>query len=65
MSKPEDGDVHHVDVADFESGSDEVDQSAIGGRDISELPPHYFRSFKFIGTVVVRIPPSVPSDMLC
>lgn len=33
--------------------SDDVDLSAIGGRDTSELPAHYFRSFKFIGTVLV------------
>lgn len=33
---------------------DIVDKSAVGGRDISELPPKYYWSWSIIGSVLVR-----------
>ena len=35
---------------------DVVDKSAVGGRDVSELPPKYYQSLQIIGSVIVRIP---------
>lgn len=52
MSKFEDP-IEHVDVA---GPDDEVDPSALGGKDISELPRHYYRSWKFLGTTTVCSP---------
>lgn len=34
---------------------DIVDESAIGGRDVSELPPKYYRSLQVIFSVIVRV----------
>jgi len=37
-------------LADF----DIVSTKAIGGNGTADLPPHYFRSFRFIGTIAVK-----------
>lgn len=48
----------HVDHDPSGSYLNDVDPSAIGGKSAAELPPHYFRSWKFIGFTIVRILPS-------
>lgn len=55
----EEAEIGHIDHSELLEDS-EVDQSAIGGRDISDLPPNYYRSWRFAGSTIVRFYSYIP-----
>jgi len=46
---------NHIEVKDEpgRNSFDSVERQAIGGKDVSELPDHYYRNPKFIGSALV------------
>ncbi|EXJ71824.1 uncharacterized protein A1O5_05634 [Cladophialophora psammophila CBS 110553] len=55
MEKPEPPQIQHVEAeasSQEKEGFDCVDRKAIGGKDLSEMPRHYYRSTKVIGSLL-------------
>lgn len=56
MEKLDQPQTRHVEAgegAQENGGFDSIDREAIGGRDLSEMPRHYYRSPKVIGSILV------------
>jgi hypothetical protein len=58
------GDVQVVQAVHQDGTVDYVDTHAIGG-DLDAMPPGYFHSIQFIGTVIVSTSLSTPASMEC
>lgn len=58
---PRDGEIEAVpeleQLRTVSTTEDDIDIHAVGGQSLDDMPAHYFRSWRFVGTTVV-IPPS-------
>lgn len=61
QTMPSDGEIEAVpeleQIRSVSTNEDGIDIHAMGGESLDDMPVHYFRSWRFIGTTVVS-PPS-------